>query len=79
MEPTTSQQSKTKLDKLYTWQKYSSDILKAHSLHKYLGRAGFAMSAHLINIRLISVRFSGVFSAVVDDVVESGVPRPLCY
>lgn len=38
-----------------------------------------AISAHLINILLISVRFSGVLSATAVDAVESGVPRPLCY
>jgi len=36
------------------------------------------MSAHFINILLISVRFSGVVRAVVEEVFESGVPRPLC-
>lgn len=64
---------------LRTCEKYSSAILYAHSLHRYRGRAGLAISAHLINILLISVRFSGVLSATAVDAVESGVPRPLCY
>ena len=40
------------------WQ-YSRAMRLAHSTHRLTGRAGFETSAHLIIIRLMSVRFSG--------------------
>lgn len=47
-----------------TWQKYSSEMRAAHSMHCSRGRQGLDTSAHLISIRLIRARFSGVLRAV---------------
>lgn len=44
-----------------TCAKYSSEIRPAHSMQSSSGLQGFATSAHLINILLISSRFSGEF------------------
>jgi len=45
----------------HTCAKYSSEIRPAHSMQSSSGLQGFATSAHLINILLISSRFSGEF------------------
>ena len=52
--------------KHFTCRKYSSDILLAHSMHIGSGRQGLATSAHLMSIRLMKVRFSGVERSEVD-------------
>lgn len=47
-----------------TWEKYSSEMRAAHSMLCSSGRQGLDTSAHLISMRLIRVRFSGVLSTV---------------
>ena len=56
----------------HTCAKYSSAILLAHVTHISNGLAGLHTSAHLISIRLIIPRFSGV-----DMCDESGVLPPV--
>ena len=43
-----------------------------------MGRAGFAMSAHLMIILRTIARFSGDWKLVKADDTDSGVPRPFC-
>lgn len=45
-----------------TWEKYSSEMRAAHSMLCSSGRQGLDTSAHLISMRLMRVRFSGVLS-----------------
>ena len=43
-----------------------------------MGRAGFAMSAHLMIILRTMARFSGDWKLVKAEETDSGVPRPFC-
>ena len=62
--------------KLLTCEKYSSAILKAHSLHSFSGLAGFAMSAHLMSILLRMATFSGVLGGRSERAIMSGLASP---
>ena len=55
-----------------TCAKYSCDILWAQAIHNSRGLVGLDTSAHLISIRRIKARFSGVVR-----LVESGVLLPV--
>ena len=50
-----------------TCRQYSRAMRLAHSTQSVTGRAGLETSAHLIIIRLMSVRFSGSDSRMLVD------------